>query len=332
MGGCMSSIESFKARFFTRQAPADVASIEGGEEAPPRAAPLAPADSIAGRSLLIVIAIMTFLAALAAGAALLVADASNDWSNEVAREASVQVRSLPGRDLEADVRKAAQIVDATPGVRETRIYSRAESEALLSPWLGEGFDLSELPTPRMIVLRLDQNRRPDFAKMRAELAKAAPSATLDDHRLWVDRLGLMARTVVAVAALIFALTVVAMGIAVASATRAAVATNREIVDVLHLVGAADAFIAREFQRRFLEIGLRGAVLGGGAAIVFFWIAGTVARRWNTTPGGEQLEAMFGGIALGLSDLVVIFLLSLAIAFVTGEMSRAIVLRHLRRLD
>jgi len=325
----MSLIEGLKSRLSARRAGEDAPA---GEAAPPRAAPLAPADSIAGRSLLIVIAIMTFLAALAAGAALLVADASNDWSNEVAREASVQIRAQPGRDLEADVRKAAQIVDATPGVRETRVFSKAESEALLAPWLGQGLDLSELPTPRMIVLRLQPGQRPDFAKLRADLTKAAPTATLDDHRLWIDRFGIMSRTVVAVAALIFGLIVVAMGIGVASATRAAVATNREIVDVLHLVGAADAFIAREFQRRFLEIGLRGAMIGGGAAIAFFWLASALARRWTATPGGDQLEGMFGAFALGLSDMVIILLLSLGIAFVTGEMSRAIVLRHLRRLD
>ncbi len=103
------------------------------DDAPPPQSPLAPADSVAGRSLVIVIAIMTFLAALSAGAALLVADASADWRKEVAREASVQIRPTPGRDLEADVRKAAALLAATPGVREALVYTKAESEALLAP-------------------------------------------------------------------------------------------------------------------------------------------------------------------------------------------------------
>jgi len=87
------------------------------EEAPDaddvvRGAPLVPTDSVAGRSLVIVIAIMTFLAALAAGAALLVADASVDWTREVAREATVQLRPTPGRNMEADAAKAAEILAA----------------------------------------------------------------------------------------------------------------------------------------------------------------------------------------------------------------------------
>ncbi len=302
-----------------------------GDE-PPREQPLAPTDSIAGRSLVIVISIMTFLAALAAGAALMVADASSEWRKEVSREVSVQVRSLPGHDLEADVRRAAEVAGATPGVSEVRVYTRAESEALLAPWLGEGLDLSELPTPRMIVVKLDPDKRANLGKLKDDLAAKAPAATLDDHRLWLERLGAMASTVVAAAALIFALIVAVMAVAVASATRAAVATNREIVEVLHLVGASDDFIAREFERRFLALGLRGAAIGGGAAAIFFALAGFVARRVDTTPGGEQIEAMFGGVSLGPSGLGVILVLSAAIAFLAGRMSRMIVLNRLRELN
>ncbi len=302
------------------------------ENAPPCEQPLAPTDSTAGRSLVIVIAIMTFLAALAAGAALMVADASADWRGELAREVSVQVRSMPGRDIEADVAEAAAIARATPGVRDVRIYTKGESEALLAPWLGEGLDLSELPTPRMIVVTLGADKGADLARLKQDLAARAPAATLDDHRLWLERLGAMANTVVAVAALIFALIVAVMAVAVASATRAAVATNREIVEVLHLVGASDDFIAREFERRFLAVGFRGALIGGGAAAAFFALAGFVARRVDTTPGGEQIEAMFGSVSLGLRGFAVILILSAAVALLTGRMSRMIVLSRLRELS
>ncbi len=300
------------------------------DDAPP-GAPLVPSDSVAGRSLVIIIAIMTFLAAVAAGAALLVADASSDWRREVAREATVQLRALPGRDVEEDLRKVVDVLTAAPGVRDVRVFTKAESEALLAPWLGQGLDLSELPTPRMVVVTLDQEKRADLGKLREELAQAAPSATLDDHRIWVDRLGAMANTAVAAATLIFGLTVAAMGIAVASATRAAVGTNREIIDVLHLVGAADSFIAEEFQRRFLGLGFKGTLIGGGAALALLALAGFLSRRWVATPGSDQVEAMFGAFELGPKGYLLILALSGAIALMTGFLSRLIVLRHLRRL-
>ena len=230
---------------------------EDAEEIPAQSA-LVPADSVAGRSLVIVIAIMTFLAALAANVAILVADASVEWRSDIAREATVQVRPVAGRNIEADVKDAAETMRRAPGVREARIYAKSESEALLTPWLGEGIDLSELPTPRMIVLKLDAENRADIDKLRMELERAVPSAVLDDHHVFIERLGDMARAAVAIAAFVFVLILAAMAVAVASATRAAVATNREIVEVLHIVGAADAFIAREFQRRrALEVGAPG---------------------------------------------------------------------------
>jgi cell division transport system permease protein len=335
MDVCMSSSEQPKWKFLTRMALLDGRTVDGNSVAgdgPKVDTPLVPTASIAGRALVSVIAIMTFLAALAAGAALLVADASLDWRKDVAREASVQLRPLPGRDIEADVRRAAEILRATEGVREAQVYSREESEALLAPWLGQGLDLSELPTPRMIVVKLDAGRRVDLDDLRHVLERELPSAALDDHRLWVQRLGAMASTAVAVAVLIFVLIVVAMALAVASATRAAMVGNREIVEVLHIVGASDRFIAREFQRRFLTLGLRGGLLGGGCAILFFIGVGILTRNWRATPGGDQIEALFGNFSLGPIGIAIVFGLSAAIAILTGNMSQAIVFRHLRRLN
>lgn len=321
----------------TRIARARTETARGNEEAPldetlARETPLVPTSSIAGRSLVIVIAIMTFLAALSAGAALLVADASLDWRREVAREASVQIRPLPGHDLETDVSHATAVLVATEGVRDVRVYTKAESEALLAPWLGQGLDFAELPAPRMIVVKLEEDRRVDLAGLRRELAEALPNAALDDHRLWVERLGQMAGTVVAVATLVFALIVVAMGLAVAFATRAAMVGNREIIEVLHLVGAADQYIARQFQRRFLALGLRGGLLGGGCAMAFFLASGYLTRSWTATPGGDQLEAMFGTFSLGPIGFAVIGAISAAAGLLTGFMSQQIVFRQLRRLD
>jgi cell division transport system permease protein len=62
---------------------------------------LIPGDSVAGRALVVVIAIMTFLACLTAGAALLVADASQAWRSDVLREATIQVKPRTGVDVES---------------------------------------------------------------------------------------------------------------------------------------------------------------------------------------------------------------------------------------
>jgi cell division transport system permease protein len=295
-----------------------------------RETPLLAEGSIAGRSLVIVVAIMTFLAAMTAGTVELIASASSSWRSDISREVTIQVRPRPGRDIEQDVRRAADLARAAQGVREVKVNGKQESERLLEPWLGTGLDISELPVPRLIELRVDG--RPDFQGLRRQLAEQAPSASLDDHRLWIQRLGAMASAMVGIGVIIMLLVLVATALAIAFATRGAMAGNRHIIEVLNLVGASDAFIAREFQRHFLRLGLKGGGIGGLGAMIVFWLAGFTASRWNATPGGDQLEALFGTFALGFRGYAAVVVIALIIAVTTAVVSRLTVRRNLQGLD
>ena len=294
---------------------------------------LVPAESIAGRALVIVIAIMTFLAALTAGGAILVSRASQDWRGSVAREMTLQVRQISGRDVDAAAGKAGDIARKIPGIGEVKVYTKAESERLLEPWLGSGLDLGQLPVPRLIVMKLDESgTKPDLAALRLMLMRDVPGSSLDDHAIWLDRLVVMANSVVIIALVIFALVVTTMILAVAFATRGAMAGNREIIDVLHMVGAADAFIADQFQRHFMGLGLKGGLLGAVLGGMAFSFAGIAASIWTASPGGDQVESLFGTFTLGWTGYGAVLMIGLALALVTGLMSRMIVFRHLHSLS
>src|SRR5580693_4049753 len=124
------------------------------DRAPRGAGSIVPSSSIAGRSLAAVVAIMTFLAALTTGAAMLVVSTANDWQADVGREVTVQVRPAAGRDIEADVGKAVATARAAAGIADVRPYSKEESEKLVEPWLGAGLHLDDLPIPRLIVVTM----------------------------------------------------------------------------------------------------------------------------------------------------------------------------------
>lgn len=302
------------------------ASLARAEPALGRNQPLVPPGSIAGRTLITVIAIMTFLAGLTTGAAQLVAEASSGWRSDVAREVTIQVRPTPGRDLEAEVARAAEIARALPGIADMRVYTKAESERLLEPWLGSGLNFEELPVPRMIVLRSAAGATPDYGALRKALAAAVRGALLDDHRLWVERLATMANTLVALGVGIVLLVITATALAVGFATRGAMAGNKEIIEVLHFVGATDSYIARQFQKHFLKLGLHGGGIGGALSILFFLALGALADAWIATPGGDQVKALFGSVSIGWVGIIAIATIALLVAVVTALVSRLTV-RH-----
>lgn len=323
---CISMIRRMRA-FAER-----TSSGEDNRAPPRRDVPLVPPDAIASRALVTVIAIMTFLASLTAGAAILIQGASRDWRQDVSREITIQVKPAPGRNLDQDTKKAEELARATQGVADVRGFTKAESEKLLEPWLGAGLELGQLPVPRLIVVRLAADRPWNASQLRASLSQSVPSAILDDHKLWIQRLATMSQTMVLVAAVIFCLVLVAMALAVAFATRGAMAGSREVINVLHFVGARDSYIAQQFQRHFLLLGLRGGAIGGLAAIASFLAAGLLSNRWVTHGGGEQIEALFGTFSLGLAGYASTLLIAVSVAVLTGVTSRSVVFRHLQGLE
>jgi cell division transport system permease protein len=300
--------------------------------APPAAAPIIPKYSIAGRSLTAVVAIMTFLGSLTVGVAMLVVSAAGDWQSEVGREVTIQVRPALGRNIDADVRNAVEIARAAAGIAEVRPYTKEQSAQLVEPWLGAGLALDDLPIPRLIVVKLAFGARPDFVAMRQALAARVPTASLDDHRRWIDCMRTMAGTAVAAGIAVLALVLVVTVLSVTFATRGTMATNRPIVEVLHYVGATDGFIAGQFQRHFLMLGFKGGAIGGGAAILLFGFA-EAANAWLAgTPGGDEVAGLFGNFSIGVSGYLAIVLQILFMALVTAFASRRTVNRTLKAID
>src|SRR5262249_14184901 len=195
--------------------------------------PIVPKGTIAGRALVAIVAIMTFLASLTTGAVILVRSAATDWQSEVAREVTIQVRPVTGRDIEADVVAAAEVARSFPGIASVRPYSKEESARLLEPWLGSALPLDDLPVPRIIVVRIASGATPDFAQLRTLLKDQVPSATLDDHRSFVERMRSMARAAFLGGLAVLVLVLVATVLSVTFATRGAVACNRPVVGGLH---------------------------------------------------------------------------------------------------
>jgi cell division transport system permease protein len=293
---------------------------------------LVPRNSISGRALVAVVAIMTFLASLTTGAVILVGTAASDWQSDVSREVTIQVIPAPGRDMDATVQQAAALARGFPGIGDVLPYSKEQSSKLLEPWLGSGLSLDELPVPRLIVVRIAPGAAPDIPQLRRNLAEQVPGAVLDDHRGFIERMRAMAGTAVAAGVFILILVVAATMLSVTFATRGAMATNKPVIEVLHFVGAKNGFIAGHFQRHFLMLGLQGGVLGGGVAVLLFTLAGVLSRWFAGSAAGEQTSALFGSFAIGMGGYLAVAVQIVLIAVVTALTSRHTVNRTLEAID
>lgn len=293
---------------------------------------IVPRETVAGTALVFVIGIMTFLACLTLGAVSMVNTSAAKWQNDISREVTIQIRPFDDLEMEKAIKDASRIALTFNGVSKVTALNNVETARLLEPWLGAGLQLDELPVPKLLTVTLADGAKPDFAKMREQLEIQVPGSTLDDHRTWVDRLTTMALTMVAIGTTVFLLMMAATVTTVIFATRGAMAGNKDVVDVLHFVGADSKFISRQFQKHFLILGLKGAASGTLGAIILFIILGLWSSSSLATPEGDQISALFGTFSLSWSGYFWMIIVLLLVALLTAFTSSFTVQRQVNNLQ
>lgn len=294
--------------------------------------PIVPSSNIQGNALMVVIAIMAFLACLTLGAVSMVRSTAASWESQISREITIQIKPDDNLDMEKALTQARDLALSFVGTKTGQIVDEAATARLLEPWLGANLDLKELPVPRLVIITIDENHPPDFEAMRSLLKDTIPQAFLDDHRTWVDRLVSMARTTVMIGTGVLLLVFTAMVLTVIFATRGALSGNRHIVEVLHFVGAEGSFVATEFQKHFLKISLKGSAAGSALAALFFATAGFLQSRTLATPETDQATALFGTFSVGALGYLGIFATMIIIALLTTLTARITVMRTIYEID
>lgn len=228
-----------------------------------RSAPLLPPDRAYDGPLFFVITTIVFLASLSAVAVQVSMSNADHWREQLKSEMTVQV--LSGDQQEAE--RAAKSLQGMNGITQIHVADRAAARKLLEPWLGADNIPDDLPIPLLVYLKLDTRHPPLVEDIKARLQQAGVTASIDDHQHWAAGLTRAARTVQLLSLAIFAILVSAAIAVTGFATRAGLAARRDLVDVLHLVGAKDGAVARLFGGRFLMLGLKAGAVGTLLAMV-----------------------------------------------------------------
>lgn len=218
-----------------------------------------PRTGQATRLTLAVSGAMAFLAVFAMALSLASGRLADRWSEALAQSSTIRL-SAPAAEIDVQTWAVLSVLEQTPGVDSARALSDDEQRALLEPWFGPDLPIADLPVPRLIEI-IETPEGYDSTGLRQRLAAEAPGAVLDDHTRW-------RRPLVEAADRLRFLGWLSMGLILAStaamitlAAQAALASNSQVIRVMRLVGARDAYIARAFVRRFTRHAVTGAAVG-----------------------------------------------------------------------
>ena len=283
-----------------------------------RESSLLPVSDARESALFFVVCALCFLAALAALSARATYGAAAEWTSSVEGELTVRLLDVDSRGAE----EARALIAGFDQVEDARLVTRAEAAELLAPWFGAGGLPANLPLPVLV----EVTAAPEAGRLGPELARqlteAGINARVDDHADWAGdvrrTLGIV-RWIALSAVALLAATAVAV---IAFATHAALLARRDIVDVLHLSGAEDRFIATLFERRFWLLGLRAGAVGalaalGGAALMLS-LAGTNAER----------DWLLPRLTLDFWDLAILVLTPVIAGYAARAAARVTVVRAL----
>jgi cell division transport system permease protein len=275
-----------------------------------------------------IIALMVYLAGLALAGTLVLNGALSRWDRSLAGTLTVQLPPAEEGKGDGGLKQAVDLLRQTPGVISAEPLSREATARLIEPWLGTALTPDELALPRLVDLRIDPGAPPDLAQIRTRLAAAAPGAMLDDHRLWLDRLAGLVLSIEATALTIVLLIGVAAVLTVVFTTRAGLAVHHAVIEVLHLIGAKDGYIAHQFERQARGLGLRGGLVGLALTAATLIAIGHASAALSIF--GDRVR-LLPSLALAPWHWLVLALLPLAAAAIAMLTARMTVLRALRRM-
>lgn len=243
-----------------------------------------PRTGQAARLSVLTSAAMAFLAVFAMALSMASGRLAESWASALAQSATIRV-SAPAGELEAQTNAVLTVLGQTPGIESARVIPDTEQRDLLAPWFGPDLPVEDLPIPRLIEV-VETGDGFDATGLRQRLAAEAPGAVLDDHTRWRQPLSEAAARLRLLGWVSIGLITAATAAMITLAAQSALSANGQVIRVLRLVGARDAYIARAFVRRFTLRALTGAAVGTALGM-----AGVAAL-----PGASEAASILTGLS------------------------------------
>ena len=267
----------------------------------------------------VIISIAIFIFAITLSGVLSMNSMINNWNKSILGSITVQIIPIHDSNKEkaqaqllAYEEKAVEFLKSVNGIVKVTPLNNEQLNDLLRPWLGDDVSVSDLPTPRIIDVKLAKNVFIDFDQLREDLSQVSPQASLDSHKIWLNKLIALTDGLKLIAMTILSLVIAITSGAIFYTTQMSMGLHKEIIEILHIIGAKDTYIAQQYSKRMGFLGLIGGVFGLIFAIPAMFFIGNLA---NSIKGGIISDA-----TLGIDDWLYILslpLFSMAISMTTA---------------
>lgn len=267
----------------------------------------------------VMISIAVFIFAITLSGVLSINSMLFNWNQSILGSLTVQIMPVNDTNREkaaaetlAYQEKAVDFLQTVEGIIKVTPLEDDQLKQLIQPWLGDGVNIENLPMPRLIDVKLSGNADIDFLKLAQDLAQASPQASLDNHKLWLSKLIKFADGIKMIAMTILILVIAITSGAIFYTTQMSLGLHGSIIEILHIMGAKDAYVAQQYAKRMAVMGFLGGIIGLLFAIPTIFFIASLAKQIE---GGIISEAN-----LSFSDWLIIAslpLFSMTISMITA---------------
>ncbi len=275
----------------------------------------------------LLIALMSFLAVIALAGSLALGSMTERWTSGLENRLTIEIPAETDNGAlrtKAETARLAEQVEealrALPGVQNVHILNDSDIQALVEPWLGKDAPLQDIPLPGMIAVEISGGEPGIMDQLGNAVASIDSGIIVDKHETWLQSL-LRLTSSLRLGALVIVLVIGATTVtAIAGAIRSRIALHRADVELLHIMGAHDEYIVRQFQRHALIIALQGSAAGTILAVMLLLAAGLAA--------GNGQEELLPGFSLQAMHAAILAAMPVAACLIAALTARFTVLRSL----
>ena len=211
-----------------------------------------------------VTAFMVFIASIIFATSLIGNNFTNDWNKYLKNNVSIQV--LPDfkakhleKDIELRIKNIINILKITPGIKSYSVMDKTETENLIKPWI-ENFP-NDLILPRIINIEISPIIPFDAKKLITELEIYSKNIKFETYSDWMYEIQSSITAVQILLGLIVIIILITVAITISYATRSGLNINKKVINIMHMVGATNDYISKEFSKQMMKLALIGGSVG-----------------------------------------------------------------------